>query len=171
MCTVTCRGSRGDAPSAQRPGGPASLTSIVSVSVQPPGSTSAIPRPNMPGDAPRRLTATLATPRACATFSLSDSMARILTGRPAGASSSSSPVRTVPAGSVPVTTVPLPVMLNTRSTHSRTGASASGAGSVGGQLGQRCPQLGQALPGHRADRDGPDPAAGCCGRAPPRPGG
>ena len=78
---------------------------------------------------PRRLTAILDTPRTCAVFSCSDSMARILTGRPAGATSSSSPPRTVPAGSVPVTTVPLPVMLNTRSTHRRTGAAGSGAGS------------------------------------------
>ena len=44
MCTVTWRGSRGSGPSCQARGGPASLMSIVAVSVQPPGSTSAIPR-------------------------------------------------------------------------------------------------------------------------------
>ena len=113
---------------------------------------------------PRRLTAILDTPRTCAVFSCSDSMARILTGRPAGASSSSSPARTVPAGSVPVTTVPLPVMLNTRSTHSRTGAAGSGVGSPAASSASAVRSSGRpwpvtaltAIAGSRAEAGPPD---------------
>ena len=47
----------------------------------------------------------------------------------AGVSTSSSPARTVPACKVPVTTVPLPLMANTRSSHSRTPPRGSGSGS------------------------------------------
>jgi hypothetical protein len=88
-----------------------------------------MPRAGPSAGMPRRLSATRATPLTEATGSFSDSMPRILAGRMDGVSSSSWPDRMVPAGSVPVTTVPLPRMLNDRSTHSRTGAAASGTGS------------------------------------------
>ena len=106
-----------------------SLTSNSLVSVQRPASTRAMPRAGTSAAIPRRLSATRATPLAEGTGSASDSMPRILAGRRDGVSSSSCPDRMVPAGSVPVTTVPLPRMLNDRSTHSRTGAAASGTGS------------------------------------------
>ena len=44
MCMVTWRGSRDAGSLPPAADDPASLTSIVAVSVQPPGSTSAIPR-------------------------------------------------------------------------------------------------------------------------------
>jgi hypothetical protein len=78
---------------------------------------------------PRRLTATRATPVTDVAGSLMDSKPRIRAGRRDGVSRISCPIATVPAGSVPVTTVPLPRMLNDLSTHSRTGAAGSGAGS------------------------------------------
>ena len=112
-------GSRGD-----------SRTSSSLVRVQRPASTSAMPRAGTPAGMPRRLTATRATPAADVTGSFMDSRPLILAGRSDGASSSSRPVVTVPAGSVPVTTVPLPLMLNARSTQSRTGAAGSGTGSA-----------------------------------------
>ena len=89
-----------------------------------------MPRAAKPAGTPRRLTATRATPAADVTGSFMDSRPRILAGRSDGVSSSSCPVVTVPAGSVPVTTVPLPLMLNDRSTQSRTGAAGSGTGSA-----------------------------------------
>ena len=119
---------------------------------------------------PRRLTATLDTPRTCAVFSCSDSMARILTGRPAGASSSSSP-RADRAG-------------RQRPGHDRAAAGHAErpvhpqpdrGGRVRrrqprGQLGQRRPQLRQALAGHRADRDRGHAGRGWSARSRRRPG-
>ena len=66
-----------------------------------------------------------------------------------------SPRATVPAGSVPVTTVPAPFTVNRRSTHSRTSAAGSGAGrrptSVDQVVAQRVePCAGPAA--HRHDR-------------------
>jgi hypothetical protein len=78
-----------------------------------------------------------------------DSRPRILAGRSDGVSSNSCPVVTVPAGSVPVTTVPLPLMLNDRSTQSRTGD-----GQRRHHLFQRIAQVRQAGAGDRADRHG-----------------
>ena len=106
-----------------------SRTSISLVMVQPPASTRAIPRAGTSAGMPRRLTATRATPLTDATGSLMDSRPRIRAARRDGVSRICWPIETVPAGSVPVTTVPLPRMLNDLSTHNRTGAAASGAGS------------------------------------------
>jgi hypothetical protein len=111
-------------------GGRESRTSASLVIVQRPAATRAMPRAGTSAGRPRRLSATLATPRTAGAGSFSDSMPRILAGRMDGVSSSSWPVWIVPAGSVPVTTVPLPLMLNDRSTQSRTGAAASGTGSA-----------------------------------------
>jgi len=71
---------------------------------------------------PRRLSATRATPLTSSAGSPSASRPRTRTVRPDGASTSSWPFLTVPAGKVPVTTVPAPRIVNDRSIHSRTGA-------------------------------------------------
>jgi len=124
MCSVISGGS--DVPGSERD----SRTSISLVRVQRPASISAMPRAGTPAGMPRRLTATRATPAAELTGSFIDSRPLILAGRSDGVSSSSWLTLTVPAGRVPVTTVPLPRMLNERSTQSRTGAAGSGTGSA-----------------------------------------
>ena len=78
---------------------------------------------------PRRFSATRATPLTRSARAPSDCTLRTRTGRMAGVSVSSSPVRTVPACNVPVTTVPLPFMANTRSSHNRTALRGPGCGS------------------------------------------
>ena len=62
------------------------------------------------------------------------------------------PAATVPAGRVPVTTVPLPLIRNARSTHSRTGAAGVGCGRRAASR-PAPPGAGQALAGAGADRD------------------
>ena len=113
-----------------------------------PGLDERHPAANIgPCPCPRRFSAARATPVSSAAVSPSDCSARTRTCRIAGVSRSSSPRRTVPAGSVPVTTVPLPVMLNARSTHSRTGAlGGSGRAARPARPAQRGGQLGQARP-------------------------
>ena len=95
---------------------------------------------------PRRFSATRATPLTWSAGSFADSRPRILAARMDGVSSSSWPVRMVPAGSVPVTTVPLPLMLNDRSTHSRTGAAVSGTGSAAARRASAARRSGSPAP-------------------------
>ena len=87
-----------------------------------------MPRPSSLVLTPRRFSATRATPPAWAAGAPSDWTPRIRTVRMAGATVSSSPGCTVPACKVPVTTVPLPLMANTRSSHSRMAPRGSGRG-------------------------------------------
>ena len=104
---------------------------------------------------PRRLSATLATPATASAGSPSASRPRTRTVRPEGASASSWPFLTVPAGKVPVTTVPAPLMVNDRSIQSRTGALAAGAGSLmaADQADEGGLEVVEPLAGHRADTD------------------
>ena len=88
-----------------------------------------MPRPSSRALTPRRFSATRATPLTWAAGAPSDCTPLTRSGRRAGVSTSSSPVRTVPACRVPVTTVPLPLMANTRSSQSRTPPPGSGSGS------------------------------------------
>ena len=128
-CRVSVLGSRGAEPgSAGVAAARVSRTSMTSVSVHRPGSTSAMPRPSRSWLIPRRLSAARAGPVSASAGSPRVWMPRTRTGRMEGVITSSSPRRTVPAGSVPVTTVPLPITLNARSTQIRTGAPASGTG-------------------------------------------
>ena len=94
---------------------------------------------------PRRLSATRATPGRLSAGSPSDCSSRTRTGRIDGVITSSSLRCTVPAGSVPVTTVPLPVMLNERSIQIRTGAPGSGSGRPA-ELIQSADQLARPAP-------------------------
>src|ERR1022692_1946509 len=71
-----------------------------------------MPRDRVPRAAPRRLSATRATALTWSAGSLRDSIPRTRTTSMAGVTSNSWPRRTVPAGSVPVTTVPLPLILH-----------------------------------------------------------
>jgi len=105
-------------------------TSMVRVASQVFGVSRAAPRCTASRGTPRRLTATRATAGTDSTGSPKDCSPRTVTVRPGGTSSSSSPTRSVPPASVPVTTVPAPRMVNARSTHRRTSASTSGAGSL-----------------------------------------
>ena len=95
---------------------------------------------------PRRFSATRASPLAAGTRSPSDWISRTRTGRIEGVTTSSSPWWMVPAGSVPVTTVPLPVMLNARSTQSRTGPLGSGTGRLCASLSSAVSSSGRPLP-------------------------
>ena len=99
----------------------------LAVSNQAPRSADRIPATDVCRSTPRKFSATRATAAASARSRPSDCSPRTVTRRPA--CSSSSPTRIVPAGSVPVTTVPAPRTLKLRSTHSRTSASGSGGGS------------------------------------------
>ena len=83
-----------------------------------------------------------------------------------------SPTRSVPAGRVPVTTVPVPRTWKRRSTQSRTSAAGSGGGTSRRTAREGRPQLVEPGAGPAADR----PPRGCppgrCGtaRPPPVPG-
>ena len=72
---------------------------------------------------------------------------------PAENTSSSSSLRIVPATRVPVTTVPKPFMVNTRSMGSRASAAEFFAVNFGGDLGERGFQLIQTCAGQRAHGD------------------
>ena len=125
-------------------------TSSSVVSVQRPGSISAMPRAGRSAGTPRRLSATRATPSTWSAGSPSACRPRTLTGADDGVSSSSWPLRIVPAGSVPVTTVPAPLIVNERSIHSRT-ARARRVGrppSARRQAAEGGPQLVKALAGN-----------------------
>ncbi len=129
-------------------------TSSSVVSVQRPGSISAMPRAGRSAGTPLRLSATRATPSTWSAGSPSACRPRTLTGSDDGVSSSSWPLRIVPAGSVPVTTVPAPLIVNERSIHSRTGgALRRTAAERRRQAAEGGPQLVKALAGDGADRD------------------
>ncbi len=107
--------------------GPRRATSISAVSRHAPGVRTVSPRPMSRRSTPRRFSATRATAPTRISLRPKDCSPRTVTRRPA--CSSSSPTRTVPAASVPVTTVPAPRTVKLRSTHSRTSACGSGGGS------------------------------------------
>ena len=124
QCTITCSGrSAVSAPGSRR-------TSGVDDGRHRPGVTSVVPRGTSSTGTPRRLTATLATALTSSRSAPSDWSPRTTARRPSGPISTGSPVRSVPAGRVPVTTVPAPPMVNDRSTHRRTSAAGSAAGSA-----------------------------------------
>ena len=107
---------------------------------------SAMPRPSSRALTPRRFSATRATPLTWAAGAPSDCTPLTRSGRMAGVSTSSSPARTVPACRVPVTTVPLPLMANTRSSQSRTPPPGSGSGSRAASLPSAATSSGRPWP-------------------------
>ena len=98
---------------------------------QDPGVRSASPRCIASRPAPRRFTATRAVGPICVTerFWLCSERTVTACSPSTPRSTIRSPVRSVPAVSVPVTTVPAPEMVKARSIHSRTRAVGSGSGT------------------------------------------
>ena len=117
-CSIGWVGSRSTSPLVTR-------TSRTSVQWKAPGVVS-VRVTSRAATSPVRLSATRATPDMESTFSSNDSMPRTRTVP--SPVLNVSPRATVPAGRVPVTTVPAPLMVNRRSIHSRTSASGSAAG-------------------------------------------
>ncbi len=113
------------------------------------GVTSASPRWTASRDTPRRLSATRATGPTLrvrlARRSADRGSPPIACGaRRAGPAGRRRP--SVPAASVPVTTVPAPVMVKERSTHSRTRAVVSGGGSCARTRSRAAPNSVSPLP-------------------------
>ena len=104
-------------------------TSATAVQRYVPGVASASPRSISARPGPRKFNATRATPDTSAACSFSAWISRTTNRSPVRASSTVSPVWTVPAARVPVTTRPAPRMVKLRSIHSRTGAAGSLSGN------------------------------------------
>jgi len=154
MCSVSRAGSR-MVPGGRRmvPGGRRCAggrgvrrTSITLVTVHRPAWMSAMPRCSSRVLTPRRFSATRATPLTSPAGVPSDCTPLIRSVRMEGVSASSSPARTVPACRVPVTTVPLPLMANTRSSHSRTPLRGSGRGRRAASLPSAATRSGRPWP-------------------------
>ncbi len=143
-----------------------SLTSITSARTHRPGCTMAEPRPSCSALAPSSWNVARAGPVSSVTGSPMHRMARTRTGRMAGAITSSSPVRTVPAASVPVMAVAPPAAQNEWSTQTRTGAPGSGTGEAAGQAAERADQFRHALAGDRAHGEGLHVTQAGCGDLP-----
>ncbi len=102
---------------------------MTAVARQSPGCARTSPRPIPSREVPARFAATLETGYAVSTRRWWVWSVRILERDPDGRSSTSSPTAIGPPVSVPVTTVPEPLIVNTRSTCWRGRASRSGAGA------------------------------------------
>ena len=115
---------RAEAPARQR-----SRQSTVPVAAHWPASTSMSPRSTWPVATPARLTATRRAGVATSRGRPWPWRPRTRTRRPDGNSSASPSARSDPPERVPVTTVPLPRMVNTRSTGTRGRPRSGGSGS------------------------------------------
>ena len=147
MCSVSRDGSR-TVPGGCRcaAGGGVSRTSITLVTAHRLASMRAMPRRSSRVLTPRRFSATRAGPLTSAAGEPSDCTPLIRSVRMEGVSASSSPACTVPACKVPVTTVPLPLMANTRSSHSRTPLRGSGWGRRATSLPSAATSSGRPWP-------------------------
>ncbi len=104
-------------------------TSSVVEAFSDPGATSQHPRSTSSRSTPCSATAVRWPASAASTVAPCTCTRRTRTVRPSGSSSSVSPIAMRPRHSVPVTTVPKPSTVNTRSTGRRAGSSAARLGS------------------------------------------
>ena len=123
----TCSSGRSGG-ACSTPAAGSSRTSTSMVGRHAPGVTSVEPRRIASTPSPLMFSATRAVP--CASSTGCSSVCTPRTRTVQSACSSRSPRRTVPAGSVPVTTTPAPFTVKCRSTQSRTSASRSGCGTA-----------------------------------------